>query len=180
MKNIMIILGILGLVAIAIVGWMQYDGVNKELTVVNAKVTSLTIDNSKLFDDNTKLIKNSHLRSFVNEKELQRFLAGDDTDSQYANEEYSSKACIYMMKNARDAGFWIGLLPVNYSSTNLISAIAEKMKGSNIVYDIYLITIVDDNDLYIVDPADDERFVKIMTMSADFEDYYNPTPAKFR
>jgi hypothetical protein len=124
-------------------------------------------------DDNAILIQKVNLKSFANEKELQKFLTNDDTDIKFAAYDYNSEACINLMKNARESGYWMGIVAINSTTDNLIVATYNRLKGQNIQFVIYLLAVVGDDTLYLVDPNDD-TYYRIMAMAADFEDYYTP------
>lgn len=141
----------------------------------------LKSENSQLRDDNVALMHKANLKSFANEKELQRFLDEDDTNITFANSSYGSEACINLMRNARENGYWFSMLPTNTTDENILVAALKKMYGTyRGSWDVYAMTIVGDDSIYIVDPASDTRWFKLMTFGADFQDYYTPKAIKSR
>ena len=177
MKILNIILSILLLICsvTAIVGWEAYRGTNNNLQVSYNDNQLLKTENSKLLDDNSVLIQKVNLKSFANEKELQKFLTNDDTDIKFATSEYNSEACINLMKNARESGFWMGICPVNTTDENVLTATLNRIRGAyDGSWNIYAMTIVGDNQIYLIDPSEDTRWFKVVTFGADFQEYSTP------
>ncbi len=181
MKKIEIIL-IICLVIVAVVagaGWYQVYDLSGKLQVSYNDNQLLQDENKQLSDNNTKLLTSVNLKSFVNEKELERFLKDDDTDVKYSTSHYASEACINLMRNARDKGYWMGILPCNTSEANLISATVSYQLGlSDSKWDIYALTIVGDDTLYLIDPLSDTSYMRVMKIGADFKYYCMPQEIK--
>jgi hypothetical protein len=139
----------------------------------------LKTENSKLLEDNSVLIQKVNLKSFANEKELQQFLTEDDTNITFANSEYGSEACINLMRNARESGYWFSMFPCNTTNENIMSAAIKRNYGTySGSWDVYAMTVVGDDSIYLVDPVSDTRWFKLMTFGADFQDYYTPKVIK--
>jgi hypothetical protein len=150
-----------------------------KLQVSYNDVKTLQSENSKLLEDNSVLIQKVNLKSFANEKELQRFLDSDDTNIAFADSEYGSEACINLMRNARESGYWFSMFPCNTTDENIMSAAIKRNYGTySGSWDVYAMTIVGDDSIYLVDPVSDTRWFKLMTFGADFQDYYTPKVIK--
>lgn len=154
-------------------------GEKAKLSILYNENTNLKAENSQLRDDNVVLIHKANLKSFANEKELQRFLSEDDTNITFANSDYASEACINLMKNARDNGYWFGMFPCNTTNENILVSALKKQYGTYTgSWDMFAMTIVGDDSVYLIDPLSDTRFFKLMSFGADFRDYYTPKPVK--
>ncbi len=176
-----IILMALWLATAAFVVYFAFEANNlkSQLQVSHNDNQLLKTENSKLLEDNSVLIQKVNLKSFANEKELQRFLDSDDTNITFADSEYGSEACINLMRNARESGYWFSMFPCNTTDENIMSAAVRRNYGTySGSWDIYAMTIVGDDSIYLVDPVSDTRWFKLMTFGADFQDYYTPKAVK--
>lgn len=183
MKNVLILFIVLFIV---VGGFNIYlaKSISDEKTKLEASYNdnqNLKTENTKLMDDNAVLIHQANLKSFANEKELQRFLDEDNTNITFANSNFVSEACVNLMKNAREKGYWFGLYPCNTTNENVLVAALKKTYGSyNGAWDVYSMTIVGDDSIYLIDPLYDTKWFKLMTFGADFQEYYTPKAIKSR
>lgn len=156
--------------------WLYYNN-NKELktaqTIVqmqDKEIAQLKLDNTQLTADNIKYMKQANLKSFSTVKELERFLKADTVDSEYVN-DYSSPACIELMRRAREQGYWMGIVPLNSTYENLLQAMVSDRKIGDVRWTTFCVAIVGDSDIYLVDPQNDEYTFAVMTMTGDFLEY---------
>lgn len=162
--------------ALGVVGYLAYDYnqslKSSELKVAEqeAEIAQLNSDYTKVVADNVKYMKESRLKSFTTLKELERFVKADTTDQEFKS-DYASKACINMMVNAREQGYWLGMGVLNQTQENLLSAMLKDRQYGGMSWTTYCVAVVGDTDLYFIDPMNDEYVFPIMTMSADWADY---------
>jgi hypothetical protein len=180
--DIVIIVLIVACIGSAIALWIvqgKYNDSSSSLQVSYNDNQLLKAENSKLLEDNSVLMQKVNLKSFANEKELQRFLTEDDTNITFADSEYGSEACINLMRNARESGYWFSMFPCNTTDENIMSAAVRRNYGTySGSWDVYAMTVIGDDSIYLVDPVSDTRWFKLMTFGADFQDYYTPKVIK--
>jgi hypothetical protein len=179
MKTDIIILSIAFIVIILVlgaVGYLYYNN-NQQLQTAKAVIVSqdediaqLNADYTKLVADNVKYMKQANLKSFTTSKDLERFLKADTTDQEFKN-RYASEACLQLMKNGREQGYWIGMGALNQTPEGLLTAMVYDRKYGGMSWTTYALAVVGDDQLYFIDPQDDKYVFPIMTMSADFQDY---------
>jgi archaellum component FlaF (FlaF/FlaG flagellin family) len=164
------------LVFSGVIGYSYYDN-DKQLQNAKAVIKSqdediakLNADYTRVVADNVKYMKESRLKSFTTLKELERFLKVDATDQEYKG-RYASEACLQLMKNGREQGYWIGMGALNQTPEGLLSAMVYDRKYGGMSWTTYALAVVGDDQLYFIDPQDDKYIFPIMTMSADFQDY---------
>lgn len=180
MKLALTLLGIFMLLVIGVCGYAYYDN-DKQLqkakvTIAEqeAEIAQLNTDYAKLVADNAKYMKQANLKSFTTLKELERFVKADTTDQEFKN-DYASKACINMMVNAREQGYWIGMGVINQTPENLYTAMLKDRQSGGMSWTTYCLAVVGDADLYMVDPQNDSYIFSVMTMNADWADYSGRT-----
>lgn len=179
-KNVVIgilaVLFVIAMVVSVIFGNLYYNN-NQSLKLSQAEVANLkdqvsqlNADYTKLVADNVKYMKESRLKSFTTLKELERFVKADTTDQEFKS-DYASSACLNMMVNAREQGYWLGMGVLNQTQENLFSAMLNDRKYGGISWTTYCLAVVGDGELFYVDPQNDSYVFPVMTMSADFADY---------
>ncbi len=108
--------------------------------------------------------KKAYPKSFENLKILEKWLQTTSDKSHY---EYYSESAVELMKEARNDGYWMGLLPldlsVNPNSEKLVATVPLNSSG----YVINL-AVVAGSDLYLVDPFTGS-ILKSMSMQSDFD-----------
>ena len=163
-------------VCAVILGFGYYDN-DKQLQTAKAVIKSqdediakLNADYTRVVADNVKYMKQANLKSFATSKDLERFLKSDTTDQEFKN-RYASEACLQLMKNGREQGYWIGMGALNQTPEGLLTAMVTDRKYGGMSWTTYALAVVGDDQLYFIDPQDDKYVFPIMTMSADFQDY---------
>lgn len=152
----------------------QLKKAGEKIAEQEAEIVQLNTDYTKLVADNAKYMKQANLKSFTTLKELERFVKADTTDQEFKN-DYASKACINMMVNAREQGYWMGMGVLNQTQENLYSAMLKDRERGGMAWTTYCLAVVGDADLYMVDPQNDGYIFSVMTMSADWADYSGRT-----
>jgi hypothetical protein len=150
-------------------GWIIYNR-GQELS---REVSSLIGQNNSLLIDNTRLAKSTYLKSFENEKALARFIQASKTVKSFTEDDYSSDACVSMMKESRDSGYWMGMTAINMTNESVWGALLTRSKGGTVKWMVYNVAIVGDADVYLVDPMDETGYYRLMTMGGDFKPYYD-------
>jgi hypothetical protein len=184
MKTGVVLLGFacisLLVVVSGVIGYSYYDN-DKQLQTAKAVIKSQDEDIAKLNADYTRVVadnviymKESRLKSFTTLKELERFVKADTTDQEF-KDDYASSACIHMMVNAREQGYWLGMGVLNQTPENLYAAILKDRQGVRISWTTYCLAVVGDADLYLIDPQNDTYIFLVMAMSADWADYSGRT-----
>jgi len=176
MKIVLAILLGLMVVGAGILGYFAYD-YNQQLKnakaviiLLKVDIAQLNADNANLVADNVKYMKQSRLKSFTTLRELERFVKADTTDQEFKN-DYASSACINMMVNAREQGYWIGMGVINQTPENLYTAMLKDRQYGGMSWSTYCLAVVGDAQLYMVDPLNDAYIFSVMRMSADWADY---------
>jgi len=185
MKIVLAILLGLMVVGAAILGYFAYD-YNQQLKdakaviiLLKVDIAQLNADYANLVADNVRYMKESRLKSFTTIKELERFIKADPTDQEFKN-DYASKACINLMVNAREQGYWIGMGVLNQTQENLYTAMLKDRQYGGMSWTTYCIAVVGDADLVIVDPLNDGYIFPAMTMNADWLDYSGGREVNFK
>lgn len=170
-------------VALVIVGlcvlvggmWLSSNKLSSEIGKLNTEIASLNNDNAKLVADNSQLAKSTFLKSFENEKALERFIKSSSTSKQFTGDDYASEACISLMMEARESGYWMGITAENMTDENIWSAIySRSISRSSVKWYAYNVAIVGDADIYLVDPINstgEATYYYIMTIGGDFNKY---------
>jgi hypothetical protein len=138
---------------------------------VKSQISALNESNAKLVEDNVALQKISNLKSFENTKALERFLKEAKSISEYKN-DYASVACINLMREAKEKGYWLGITGINTSDENYFKAMLRERqgKGQDVSWHCFNVAIVGDGDLYLVDTSD-ASYLFVVTVRGDFADY---------
>jgi hypothetical protein len=180
MKVFSIVVLVICLIGVGVLGYYYYD-TNQQLQaskgmilLLDKEIVQLNSDYTKLVADNAKYMKQANLKSFTTLKELERFVKADTTDQEFKN-DYASRACINMMVNAREQGYWLGMGVLNQSQENLYVAMLKDRENGGMSWTTYCLAVVGDADLYMVDPQNDGYIFSVMTMSADWADYSGRT-----
>jgi hypothetical protein len=176
MKIVLAILLGLMVVGAGILGYVAYD-YNQQLQttkgmihLLDEEIIQLNADYTRVVADNVKYMKESRLKSFTTLKELERFVKADPTDQEFKN-DYASRACINLMVNAREQGYWIGMGVLNQTPENLYTAMLKDRQNGGMSWTTYCLAVVGDADLYLIDPLNDNYILSVMTMNADWLDY---------
>ena len=173
------------LVLLGVVGYLYYDN-DKQLQKDNvlismqaAEIFQLNTEHTQLVADNVKYMKQSNLKSFATSKDLERFLKSDSTDQEFKN-DYASRACINLMRNAREQGYWMGMGIMNQTPENLYTAMLKDRQYGGMSWTTYCVAVVGDEELYMVDPQNDAYVFPVMTMNADWADYSGSEVVNFK
>jgi hypothetical protein len=172
---IAIIIALALILMISVVGWnIRNSEANKladDVVALKSQVSELNDSNAKLVADNIALQKISNLKSFDNAKELERFLREAKSISEY-KDDYASVACINLMKEAKEQGYWMGITGVNTTDENYFKAMLRERKGmgDDVAWHVFNTVMIGDGDLYLVD-AQDASYYFIVTIQGDFTDY---------
>jgi hypothetical protein len=77
------------------------------------------------------------------------------------------------MREAKDKGYWLGIMAVNTSDENYFKAMLRERqgKGQDITWHVFNVAVIGDGDLYLVD-TQDASYMFVMTIRGDFADYY--------
>jgi len=185
MKVFSIVILVICLIGVGVLGYSYYDN-NQQLQKAgqmianqDAEIAQLNADYTKLVADNVRYMKESRLKSFTTLKELERFIKADQTDQEFRN-DYASKACINLMVNAREQGYWIGMGVLNQTQENLYTAMLKDRQYGGMSWTTYCIAVVGDADLIIIDPLNDGYVFPAMTMNADWLDYSGGREVNFK
>jgi hypothetical protein len=163
------------LIVVCVVGWNsannKANGLIDEVVALNSQAVALNESNAKLVQDNVALQKISNLKSFENTKALERFLKEAKSISEYKN-DYASVACINLMREAKEKGYWMGITGVNTTDENYFKAMLRERKGigQDVTWHCFNVAIVGDGDLYLVDTSD-SSYLFVVTIRGDFADY---------
>ncbi|MFA5049083.1 MAG: hypothetical protein WC516_08720 [Patescibacteria group bacterium] len=134
---------------------------------------------SNLTNDNIALIQKSNLKSFENMKALNRFLESAKTYNEFGEDGYASLACINLMREAKESGYWMGLTAINTTDTSLWKAIVlDRMGSDDVQWRVWNVAIVGDSDVYLVDAKDKTGVYFIVTFNGDFMEYNKEAETK--
>jgi CHASE3 domain sensor protein len=154
--------------------WLINDRIllKNELAQTQEELISTQSQNDGLLAENEKLIHTSNLKSFENEKALANFLDTANTYVKYSD-AYPSEAIVYLMKEARGQGYWMGLTAINRTDESVWEAMyREKIgQGADVFWNVTGVVVVGDKDIYIVDPKDKTGYYFVVTMTGDFAEY---------
>lgn len=138
----------------------------------NTEISILSNANTEFANNNEVLLRTSNLKSFENKKALDNFLNSAKTYSEFENEGYASKACISLMREAKEAGYWMGMTPINTNESSYWDAIVLDRKGDpDVSWRLWCVAVVGDADIYIIDAKTRENVVFIVTFNGDFAEY---------
>jgi hypothetical protein len=157
-------------VSLTLIGASIY-GINK-FNEYKAEISTLDTANAKLVAENVALQKAANLKSFANTKELERFLKDAKSIAEYKN-DYASVSCINLMREAKEKGYWLGIMAVNTSDENYFKAMLRERNGTgkDVTWHVFNVAVIGDGDLYLVD-TQDASYLFVMTIRGDFADYY--------
>lgn len=167
------------LVCVVLVGcvgiFMLYSrgqALSQEIIALKESVSESNDSNTKLVEDNVRLIKSTYLKSFENEKALERFIKSSVTSKSFTSDDYASEACISLMVEARGKGYWMGITMENMTDESFWSALSRRtINRASIKWFAYNVAIVGDGDIYFVDPLQEAKYYYVMTMGGDFSKY---------
>ncbi len=171
--KVLFIIVLVVLVASVGLGMWNYMEFNSKIVKLNTEIVDLNEENTRLVADNIQLVKSSYLKSFENEKSLERFIKASTTSKSFTSDDYASEACISLMVEAREKGYWMGITMENMTDESFWSALYRKtMERSSVKWIAYNVAIVGDGDIYFIDPLEENTaFYYIMTMGGDFSKY---------
>jgi regulator of replication initiation timing len=145
---------------------------NQQVISLTKNVSELNDSNTKLVEDNMKLMTSTYLKSFENEKALERFINASVTSKSFTSDDYASEACISLMIEARENGYWMGITMENTTDESFWSALYRKtVERASVRWFAYNVAIVGDGDIYFVDPLQEAKYYYVMTMGGDFSKY---------
>lgn len=138
---------------------------------VKGQLSALNDSNAKLTADNVALMKVANLKSFENTKALERFLKEAKSISEYKN-DYASVACINLMREAKEKGYWLGITGINATDESYFRAMLRERNGmgKDVTWHVFNVAIVGDGDMYLVDTSD-ASYMFVVTVRGDFTDF---------
>jgi hypothetical protein len=135
----------------------QIDALNMQV----AKMQSDMVSKNEMIDNLSVM---AYPKTFISEKTLDKWLKTTKDKSKY---EYYSESAVELVKEARDAGYFMGIIPVKltYDAYGNAKSLEVPMSGGG---NIMCVTVVDGNVVYLVDPATLFYF-KTTTMQAELK-----------
>jgi hypothetical protein len=128
----------------------QNSELNKQLSELNLKA------------DNLRMM--AFPKTFENRNQLDKFMLTTKDKSKY---DYYSEASIELMNEAKEAGYWLGLIPVKakYDYKGNPASLEVPIGGGGYIVNV---AVVGGTDVYIVDPCTGVK-LKVTEMQYELE-----------
>jgi hypothetical protein len=116
--------------------------------------------------NNTELSRQAYPEAFTTPREMVKWLGDHKIVS---GSKYFSEDAMSLLNEAREAGVWMGVIPVSFNFSNKTSPIEIPIAGISSSPYLFCVTILKDGSIYLVDPTGEMDAVKLMVMGAEFK-----------
>ena len=170
---IVIVLAILGIGGVLIWHSTEMDNANFRIEALQDQVKSLDGQAKSLNEqlaqekvNNEELSVQAYPEAFTTPREMIKWL---EEHRIVSGSSYYSEDAISLLNEAREAGVWMGIMPVSFNFSNKGSPIEVPISGMG--YDAYLfcVTMLKDGSVYLIDPSGEIDAIKLMVIKAEFK-----------